>query len=184
MSGEHLQRAERVSMSADVKGDAYEGLLEAAPFHPWNRGIRTSLFSNHAQDTKSGAGQYSARASCFALPPPSMESFTPRPLMDSAHPGASAFGRATRAQFRSRRNCQAIVDVMAPKLDVYGCTNTQNTHDAHGVDSAARGRTPKAAGETVSDPACGTGGFLLAAHDCVVTRNPQLTMKRWTTPRA
>ena len=93
MSGEHLQRAKRVSMSADVKGDAYEGLLE-----------------KNAQDTKSGAGQYSARASCFALPPPSMESFTPRPLI------------------------QAMVDVMAPKP-----------------------------GETVSAPACGTGGFLLAA---------------------
>ncbi|MFZ5589087.1 MAG: hypothetical protein ACOY4M_05530 [Pseudomonadota bacterium] len=70
-----------VSMSADVKGDAYEGLLGAAPFHPGNRGIRTSLLSDHAQDTKSGAGQYPARASCFALPPPSLESFTfPRPL--------------------------------------------------------------------------------------------------------
>ncbi len=30
-------------------------------------------------------------------------------------------------------------------------------------------------GETVSDPACGTGGFLLAAHDYVVKHNPQLT---------
>jgi len=78
-----------VSMSADVKGDAYEGLLE-----------------KNAQDTKSGAGQY----------------FTPRPLI------------------------QAIVDVMAPKP-----------------------------GETVSDPACGTGGFLLAAHDYVVKHNPNLT---------
>ncbi|MDZ7652842.1 MAG: N-6 DNA methylase [Burkholderiaceae bacterium] len=68
-------------MSADVKGDAYEGLLE-----------------KNAQDTKSGAGQY----------------FTPRPLI------------------------QAIVDVMAPKP-----------------------------GETICDPACGTGGFLLAAHDYV-----------------
>ena len=64
-------------MSADVKGEAYEGLLE-----------------KNAQDTKSGAGQY----------------FTPRPLI------------------------QAIVDVMAPK--------------------------PK---ETICDPACGTGGFLLSA---------------------
>jgi len=82
-----------VSMSADVKGDAYEGLLE-----------------KNAQDTKSGAGQY----------------FTPRPLIDSDHPWSSACGRAARAQFRSRRNCQAIVDVMAPKP-----------------------------GETVSDPACG-----------------------------
>jgi type I restriction enzyme M protein len=68
-------------MSADVKGDAYEGLLE-----------------KNAQDTKSGAGQY----------------FTPRPLI------------------------QAMVEVMAPR--------------------------PK---ETVCDPACGTGGFLLAAHDYV-----------------
>ncbi|MCL4471230.1 MAG: class I SAM-dependent DNA methyltransferase [Sulfuricella sp.] len=78
-----------VSMSADVKGDAYEGLLE-----------------KNAQDTKSGAGQY----------------FTPRPLI------------------------QAIVDAMAPKP-----------------------------GETISDPACGTGGFLLAAHDYVVKHNPNMT---------
>ena len=78
-----------VSMSADVKGDAYEGLLE-----------------KNAQDTKSGAGQY----------------FTPRPLI------------------------QAIVDVMAPRP-----------------------------GETVCDPACGTGGFLLAAHDYVVKHNPHMT---------
>jgi type I restriction enzyme M protein len=77
------------SMSADVKGDAYEGLLE-----------------KNAQDTKSGAGQY----------------FTPRPLI------------------------QAMVDVMAPK--------------------------PK---ETICDPACGTGGFLLAAHDYIIRRNPTLT---------
>ncbi len=69
------------SMSADVKGDAYEGLLE-----------------KNAQDTKSGAGQY----------------FTPRPLI------------------------AAMVDVIAPK--------------------------PK---ETICDPACGTGGFLLAAHDYI-----------------
>jgi type I restriction enzyme M protein len=76
-------------MSADVKGDAYEGLLE-----------------KNAQDTKSGAGQY----------------FTPRPLI------------------------QAIVDAMAPQP-----------------------------GETICDPACGTGGFLLAAHDYVVDHNPNLT---------
>ncbi|MCG2720892.1 MAG: type I restriction-modification system subunit M [Thermodesulfovibrionales bacterium] len=69
------------SMSADVKGDAYEGLLE-----------------KNAQDTKSGAGQY----------------FTPRPLI------------------------QTIVDVMAPKPN-----------------------------ETICDPACGTGGFLIAAHDFI-----------------
>ncbi|MDR4496457.1 MAG: type I restriction-modification system subunit M [Candidatus Scalindua sp.] len=69
------------SMSADVKGDAYEGLLE-----------------KNAQDTKSGAGQY----------------FTPRPLI------------------------AAMIDVIAPK--------------------------PK---ETICDPACGTGGFLLATHDYI-----------------
>jgi type I restriction enzyme M protein len=73
------------SMSADVKGDAYEGLLE-----------------KNAQDTKSGAGQY----------------FTPRPLIN------------------------AIVDVIAPK--------------------------PK---ETICDPACGTGGFLLATHDYISKHN-------------
>lgn len=84
-----IDKEEWVSMSADVKGDAYEGLLE-----------------KNAQDTKSGAGQY----------------FTPRPLI------------------------QAIVNVMAPKP-----------------------------GETVCDPACGTGGFLLAAHDYVIHNNPNLT---------
>jgi type I restriction enzyme M protein len=141
-----------VSMSADVKGDAYEGLQEAAPAHPCARGIRASCSSKNAQDTKSGAGQYSARASCFALPPASMQSFTPRPLIDSDHPWSSACGRAARAQFRPRRNCQAIVDVMAPKP-----------------------------GETVSDPACGTGGFLLAAHDYVVKHNPNLTANWCTT---
>ena len=70
-------------MSADVKGDAYEGLLE-----------------KNAQDTKTGAGQY----------------FTPRPLI------------------------QAIVDVMAPKPN-----------------------------ETICDPACGTGGFLIASHDYIAS---------------
>lgn len=68
-----------LSMSADVKGDAYEGLLE-----------------RNAQDVKGGAGQY----------------FTPRPLI------------------------QAIVDVIQPRP-----------------------------GEVICDPACGTGGFLLAAYD-------------------
>jgi type I restriction enzyme M protein len=77
------------SMSADVKGDAYEGLLE-----------------KNAQDTKSGAGQY----------------FTPRPLI------------------------QAIVDAMAPRP-----------------------------GTTICDPACGTGGFLLAAHDYIVKHYPNMT---------
>jgi type I restriction enzyme M protein len=77
------------SMGADVKGDAYEGLLE-----------------KNAQDTKSGAGQY----------------FTPRPLI------------------------QAMVDAIAPKP-----------------------------GETVCDPACGTGGFLFTAHNYIVRHYPNLT---------
>ena len=67
------------SLSADVKGDAYEGLLQ-----------------KNAEDVKGGAGQY----------------FTPRSLI------------------------AAMVDVVAPQP-----------------------------GETICDPACGTGGFLLAAHD-------------------
>jgi type I restriction enzyme M protein len=67
------------SLSADVKGDAYEGLLQ-----------------KNAEDVKGGAGQY----------------FTPRPLI------------------------AAIVDVMRPE--------------------------PKM---TICDPACGTGGFLLAAYN-------------------
>ncbi len=77
------------AMSADVKGDAYEGLLQ-----------------KNAEDVKGGAGQY----------------FTPRPLI------------------------QAMVDAVAPKP-----------------------------GDTICDPACGTGGFLLAAHDYVVKHNPNLT---------
>ncbi len=67
------------SLSADVKGDAYEGLLQ-----------------KNAEDVKGGAGQY----------------FTPRPLI------------------------AAMVDVVAPQP-----------------------------GRAICDPACGTGGFLLAAHD-------------------
>jgi type I restriction enzyme M protein len=76
-------------LSDDVKGDAYEGLLE-----------------KNARDTKSGAGQY----------------FTPRPLID------------------------ALVECLAP-----------------------------APGEVILDPACGTGGFLLAAHQHIVRLNPQLS---------
>jgi type I restriction enzyme M protein len=75
-------------LSGDVKGDAYEGLLE-----------------KNAQDVKGGAGQY----------------FTPRPLID------------------------AIVDVIRPQP-----------------------------GETICDPACGTGGFLLAASLYVTHNNSYL----------
>ena len=82
-------------MGAEVKGDAFEGLLE-----------------KNAQDTKSGAGLY----------------FTPRPLI------------------------QAMVDRIAPK-----------------------------AGETICDPACGTGGFLFAAHNHVADHNPNLTRKQKST---
>ncbi len=67
------------AMASDVKGEAYEGLLE-----------------RNAQDVKGGAGQY----------------FTPRALID------------------------AIVDCIQPRP-----------------------------GEIVADPACGTGGFLLSAHE-------------------
>jgi len=78
---ELIGKEEWVSMSADVKGDAYEGLLE-----------------RNAQDVKGGAGQY----------------FTPRPLI------------------------QAMIECVQPKP-----------------------------GEVIMDPACGTGGFLLAAHDYI-----------------
>jgi type I restriction enzyme M protein len=70
-----------MTLEVDVKGDAYEGLLE-----------------KNVADVKGGAGQY----------------FTPRALI------------------------KAIVDIVRP-----------------------------APGETVNDPACGTGGFLLAAYDYV-----------------
>jgi type I restriction enzyme M protein len=78
-------------LSTDVKGDAYEGLLE-----------------KNAEDVKSGAGQY----------------FTPRALI------------------------RAIVDVMQP-----------------------------GPGMRICDPACGTGGFLLAAYD-YITQHRQLTRKQ------
>jgi type I restriction enzyme M protein len=77
------------ALGVDVKGDAYEGLLE-----------------KNAQDTKSGAGQY----------------FTPRALI------------------------QAMVDCIAPRP-----------------------------GETVCDPACGTGGFLFTAHNHIVTHHDKLS---------
>jgi len=76
-------------LATDLKGDAYEGLLE-----------------KNARDTKSGAGQY----------------FTPRPLID------------------------AIVECVDPRV-----------------------------GEVVSDPACGTGGFLLAALDHMRSSKKRLT---------
>jgi len=76
-----IDREQWSAMSADVKGDAYEGLLQ-----------------KNAEDVKGGAGQY----------------FTPRALI------------------------KAMVDVMRP-----------------------------APGMTICDPACGTGGFLLAAHDYI-----------------
>ena len=84
-----IGQTEWSGLAADVKGDAYEGLLE-----------------KNAQDTKSGAGQY----------------FTPRPLIE------------------------AMVECIAPRL-----------------------------GETICDPACGTGGFLLAAHDHIRRSNADLT---------
>ena len=77
-----------LALSADVKGDAYESLLE-----------------RNAQDIKTGAGQY----------------FTPRPLIE------------------------AIVEVMRPKPE-----------------------------NSICDPACGTGGFLLTAHDYIVDNNKSM----------
>ncbi len=74
-----IDKEQWTMLDADVKGDAYEGLLQ-----------------KNAEDVKGGAGQY----------------FTPRALIS------------------------AMVEVMAPKP-----------------------------GLTICDPACGTGGFLLAAHD-------------------
>jgi type I restriction enzyme M protein len=76
-----IDRESWLTLDADVKGEAYEGLLQ-----------------KNAEDVKSGAGQY----------------FTPRPLI------------------------KAIVDVMRPEP-----------------------------GMRICDPACGTGGFLLAAHEWI-----------------
>src|SRR2546430_599035 len=77
-----IDRERWMTLDADVKGDAYEGLLE-----------------RNAEDLKSGAGQY----------------FTPRALI------------------------RGIVDVMRPEPEM-----------------------------TICDPACGTGGFLLAAYERIV----------------
>ena len=87
-----IDREQWTTLDADVKGDAYEGLLE-----------------KNAEDTKTGAGQY----------------FTPRPLI------------------------QAIVDVMQPQP-----------------------------GQTICDPACGTGGFLLAAHDYIANKDLDKSQKK------
>jgi type I restriction enzyme M protein len=81
-----IEREQWTMLSADVKGDAYEGLLQ-----------------KNAEDTKSGAGQY----------------FTPRPLI------------------------AAMVDVMRPEP-----------------------------GQRICDPACGTGGFLLATHEYIMHHHP------------
>lgn len=80
-----------LSLDADVKGDAYEGLLQ-----------------KNAEDTKGRAGQY----------------FTPRPLI------------------------QAIIEVIRPEP-----------------------------GERLCDPACGTGGFLLAAHQ-FISKNYELDVEQ------
>jgi type I restriction enzyme M protein len=76
-----IGREQWTTLGVDVKGDAYEGLLE-----------------KNAADVKGGAGQY----------------FTPRALI------------------------QAIVEVMRPQPN-----------------------------QLIHDPACGTGGFLLAVHDYI-----------------
>jgi type I restriction enzyme M protein len=82
-----IDREQWMTLDVDVKGDAYEGLLE-----------------RNAEDLKSGAGQY----------------FTPRALI------------------------RGIAEVMRPEP-----------------------------GMTICDPACGTGGFLLAAYEWIV-RNFEL----------
>jgi type I restriction enzyme M protein len=83
-----INKEQWMTLDTDVKGDAYEGLLQ-----------------RNAEDVKTGAGQY----------------FTPRPLI------------------------RAIVEVMRP-----------------------------APGMTICDPACGTGGFLLAAYEYISRNNPYL----------
>ena len=92
-----IDKEQWISLETDIKGDAYEGLLE-----------------KNAQDVKGGAGQY----------------FTPRPLID------------------------AIVACVAPKP-----------------------------GQTIVDPACGTGGFLLAAHHWITSQYPNLTREQRETLR-
>ena len=93
-----IDKEEWSSLDTDVKGDAYEGLLQ-----------------KNAEDVKGGAGQY----------------FTPRALI------------------------RAIVDVMQPE--------------------------PSEGGQrfTICDPACGTGGFLLIAHE-FIRNNNKLDKKQLT----
>jgi type I restriction enzyme M protein len=88
---ELIDREQWMALDADVKGDAYEGLL-----------------AKNAEDVKTGAGQY----------------FTPRVLI------------------------KAMVEVMRP-----------------GPDS------------TICDPACGTGGFFLAAAEYISQHNPNMTLE-------
>ncbi len=83
-----IDRENWMTMGADVKGDAYEGLLQ-----------------KNAEDIKTGAGQY----------------FTPRPLI------------------------KAMVEAMRPDPDMRIC-----------------------------DPACGTGGFFLAAYDYISRNFPHM----------
>jgi type I restriction enzyme M protein len=83
-----IDRERWMTLDVDVKGDAYEGLLQ-----------------KNAEDVKTGAGQY----------------FTPRSLI------------------------KALVEVMRPEP-----------------------------GMTICDPACGTGGFLLAAHEYISRNYPYL----------
>ena len=87
-----LDKERWMILSADIKGDAYEGLLE-----------------RNARDTKSGAGQY----------------FTPRPLIDG------------------------IIECLAPQP-----------------------------GETMIDPACGTGGFLIAMFLYIVEHFREMTREQ------
>jgi type I restriction enzyme M protein len=88
---ELIDKENWTAMSGDVKGDAYEGLLE-----------------KNSQDTKSGAGQY----------------FTPRALV------------------------RAIVEVVDPQI-----------------------------GETICDPACGTGGFMTVANESMRPKDVKLTAR-------
>jgi type I restriction enzyme M protein len=87
-----LDKERWMILSADIKGDAYEGLLE-----------------RNARDTKSGAGQY----------------FTSRPLIDG------------------------IIECLAPQP-----------------------------GETIIDPACGTGGFLIATFLYIVEHFREMTREQ------